>query len=78
MSPWLAAFGLLLLIPGALGFAILPGESLNHLEITERAILNATVQACRELAKAERADFTFPVRIPSAEVGFLEMISYIM
>ncbi|KAI4814312.1 hypothetical protein KUCAC02_003510 [Chaenocephalus aceratus] len=60
MSPWLAAFGLLLLIPGALGFAILPGESLNHLEITERAILNATVQACRELAKAEGADFTFP------------------
>ncbi|XP_033995612.1 LOW QUALITY PROTEIN: von Willebrand factor A domain-containing protein 7-like [Trematomus bernacchii] len=90
MSPWLAAFGLLLLIPGALGFAILPGESLNHLEITERAILNATVQACRELAKAEGADFTLPTqpftamtvaeacRTPKSSKSFRQAITFII
>lgn len=54
---------LLLLLPGALGFGILPGKSLSHLEITERAILNVTAQVCRALAQAEGADFSFPVRV---------------
>ncbi|XP_071377870.1 von Willebrand factor A domain-containing protein 7-like [Centroberyx affinis] len=53
----LAALCLLLLQTGALGFGILPGDSLNHLEITEKAILNATVQVCRKLAQAEGARF---------------------
>ncbi|KAK5858709.1 hypothetical protein PBY51_002830 [Eleginops maclovinus] len=62
MSSWFVAFGLLLLPTGALGFAILPGKSLNHLEITERAILNATLQACRALAQAEGTNFNFPTQ----------------
>ncbi|KAM3601821.1 uncharacterized protein V6R79_019411 [Siganus canaliculatus] len=60
MSSGLTALCLLLLHAGAQGFGILPGESLNHLEITERAILNVTVHVCRALAQAEGTDFTFP------------------
>lgn len=43
------------------GFGILPGVSLSHQEITEQAILNATLQTCRDLAQAEGTDFSFPV-----------------
>ncbi|XP_054482354.1 von Willebrand factor A domain-containing protein 7-like [Anoplopoma fimbria] len=60
MSSGFAALCLLLLHSGAQGFGILPGESLNHLEITEKAILNSTLQVCRALAQAEGIDFTFP------------------
>ncbi|KAK7925737.1 hypothetical protein WMY93_008047 [Mugilogobius chulae] len=52
---------ILLLNPGAEGFGILPGDSLSHLEITEKAILNSTLYACRALAQTEGTDFTFPV-----------------
>lgn len=37
---------------------------MDHLEITERAILNVTVQVCRAVASAEGADFSFPVGTP--------------
>ncbi|KAI3373209.1 hypothetical protein L3Q82_006518 [Scortum barcoo] len=49
---------------GALGFGIgvFGGDSLTHQDITERAILNSTVQACRALAMAEGKDFTFPLQ----------------
>lgn len=50
------------LLAGAHGFGILPGKSMSHMEITETAILNTTVQVCRALAQAEGADFTLPVR----------------
>uniref|UniRef100_UPI0037E7810C von Willebrand factor A domain-containing protein 7-like n=1 Tax=Semicossyphus pulcher TaxID=241346 RepID=UPI0037E7810C len=67
MSLVLAALCLVLLHTGAQGFAILPGDALNHLEITERAILNVTVQVCRDLAKAEGADFFLPAEPFTAE-----------
>ncbi|KAM7374447.1 hypothetical protein PAMP_007103 [Pampus punctatissimus] len=60
MSGCLAFLCLLLLHTGVWGFGLLPGKSLNHLEITEKAILNSTVQLCRALAQAEGTDFTFP------------------
>ncbi|XP_070773357.1 von Willebrand factor A domain-containing protein 7-like [Enoplosus armatus] len=61
MSSGLAVLCLLLLQTGAFGFNIYGGGgSLRHQEITERAILNATVQVCRALALAEDQDFTFP------------------
>ncbi|XP_074528550.1 von Willebrand factor A domain-containing protein 7-like [Halichoeres trimaculatus] len=60
MSPILRASCLLLMLTGAQGFGILPGKSLSHLEITERAILNVTVLVCRAVASAEGADFSFP------------------
>ncbi|XP_061658646.1 von Willebrand factor A domain-containing protein 7-like [Syngnathoides biaculeatus] len=60
MSPALGILGLLLLRSGAEGFGILPGSSQDHLEITEEAILNVTVQACRALAEAEGNDFSPP------------------
>ncbi|KAE8287386.1 von Willebrand factor A domain-containing protein 7 Protein G7c Precursor [Larimichthys crocea] len=61
MSGGLAVLCLLLLQTGAFGFQIIfGGGSLKHQDITERAILNATVQACRALALAEGTDFTFP------------------
>lgn len=66
----LAALCLLLLHTGAHGFGILPGKALDHLEITESAILNATVQACHALAQAEGAGFTFPVSIHATESIF--------
>ncbi|CAL8402247.1 unnamed protein product [Boreogadus saida] len=49
-----------LLNAGALGFAILPGSSLNHQEITEEAILSATLLACRDIAQSVGTVFTFP------------------
>nr|XP_046266994.1 von Willebrand factor A domain-containing protein 7-like [Scatophagus argus] len=67
MSSGLAVLCLLLLHTGAQGFGILPGNSLNHLEITEKAILNTTVQVCRALAQAEGTDFTFPAQPFTAE-----------
>ncbi|XP_035034947.2 von Willebrand factor A domain-containing protein 7 [Hippoglossus stenolepis] len=60
MSSELAVLCLLLLHTGAHGFAILPGKSQSHLEITEGAILKVVVQVCRDLAQAEGTDFTFP------------------
>ncbi|TKS82851.1 von Willebrand factor A domain-containing protein 7 [Collichthys lucidus] len=61
MSGGLAVLCLLLLQTGAFGFQIIfGGGSLKHQDITERAIFNATVQACRALALAEGRDFTFP------------------
>lgn len=77
MSSGLTALCLLFLHTGALGFKITPGKSLNHLEITERAILDVTVQVCRALAQAEGTDFTFPVRIYFYSVILPEM-SYVM
>ncbi|XP_008292454.1 von Willebrand factor A domain-containing protein 7-like, partial [Stegastes partitus] len=62
MSSGLAVLCLLLLHTGAHGFGILPEKSESHLEITERAILNATVQACRALAQTEGTDFTSPTQ----------------
>ncbi|XP_041864762.1 uncharacterized protein LOC121654612 [Melanotaenia boesemani] len=56
----LAALCLLLLQTGAVGFSILAGESFNHQQITERAILNVTVQTCHALALAEGKTFIFP------------------
>ncbi|XP_060911370.1 von Willebrand factor A domain-containing protein 7-like [Labrus mixtus] len=67
MSLWLGLLSLLILDTRTQGFGILPGDSLNHLEITERAILNVTVQVCHDLAAAEGADFTFPLKPFSAE-----------
>ncbi|XP_070700001.1 von Willebrand factor A domain-containing protein 7-like [Pempheris klunzingeri] len=67
MCSALAVLCLLLLHTGAQGFGILPGKSLDHLEITAKAILEATVQACRSLAQAEGADFTFPAQPFTAE-----------
>ncbi|XP_053703540.1 von Willebrand factor A domain-containing protein 7-like [Synchiropus splendidus] len=59
---WTLAVTCLLLMQHAevLGFGILPGESQNHLEITEEALLNVTVQTCRAISQAEGADFTAP------------------
>lgn len=62
MSSRLAFLCFLLLHTGAHGFGILPGKSLDHMEITERAILNTTVQVCRALAQAEGTDFTVPAQ----------------
>ncbi|KAK1883219.1 von Willebrand factor A domain containing protein 7 [Dissostichus eleginoides] len=63
----LAALWFLFLQTGAFGFEIYffgvglwSSSSITHEEITQRAILNATVQACRALARAEGKDFTFP------------------
>jgi len=61
--PELALLCLLLLQTRVHGFGISGGDSLNHQDITERAILNVTVQVCRAVALAEGKDFTFPVRI---------------
>ncbi|XP_014832923.1 PREDICTED: von Willebrand factor A domain-containing protein 7-like [Poecilia mexicana] len=57
----------LLLHIGAQAFEILPGDSLNHQEITEQAILNATVQACRSLAQTEGTSFNNPAQPFTAE-----------
>ncbi|CAK6971423.1 von Willebrand factor A domain-containing protein 7-like [Scomber scombrus] len=62
----LAALCLLLLQTGALGFEIL-GGGVTHQKITERAILNATVQVCRAVATAEGKDFAFPPQPFTAE-----------
>ncbi|XP_061818974.1 von Willebrand factor A domain-containing protein 7-like [Nerophis lumbriciformis] len=58
----LVVLGFLLLLTGARGFGILPGDSQSHLEITDTAILNATVQVCRALAEAEGNVFTTPAQ----------------
>ncbi|KAM4547585.1 von Willebrand factor A domain-containing protein 7-like [Fundulus diaphanus] len=47
----------LLVQTGVHGFGIFNGESLSHQVITERAILNVTVQVCRSLALSEGRDF---------------------
>lgn len=60
MSSGFTVLCVLLLLRGVQGFGILPGDSLSHLEITERALLNATVRACRALAQSEGTDFTPP------------------
>lgn len=60
-----SAIVLLLLCAGADGFGIVPSDSLNHQQITERAILERTVEVCRALALAEGTDFNAPVRILS-------------
>ncbi|XP_023272377.1 von Willebrand factor A domain-containing protein 7-like [Seriola lalandi dorsalis] len=67
MPSELSVLCLLLLHTGAHGFGILPGKALDHLEITENAILNSTVQVCRALAHAEGTDFTFPPQPFTAE-----------
>uniref|UniRef100_A0A3Q2GIT4 von Willebrand factor A domain-containing protein 7-like n=1 Tax=Cyprinodon variegatus TaxID=28743 RepID=A0A3Q2GIT4_CYPVA len=67
MRLWLGVFCFLFLHIGAHAFAILPGDSLNHQEITEQAILNATVQTCRALAVAEGVNFNFPAQPYTAE-----------
>ncbi|CAG5872904.1 unnamed protein product [Menidia menidia] len=67
MSSALVVFCVLLLHTGAQGFGILPGKSLNHLEITKQAILNATVQTCRSLAQVEGTNFDFPAQPFTAE-----------
>ncbi|KAM8898612.1 von Willebrand factor A domain-containing protein 7-like isoform 1-T3 [Spinachia spinachia] len=67
MSSGVAALCVLLLHTGALGFGLLPGNSLSHQEITMMAILNSTVQVCRALAQAEGTDFTFPPQPFTAE-----------
>lgn len=54
------------LLSRAHGFGILPGKSMSHLEITEKAILNTTVHVCRALAQAEGTAFTSPVRVCSS------------
>ncbi|KAJ3588636.1 hypothetical protein NHX12_009490 [Muraenolepis orangiensis] len=57
-----AVLSVLLGPPGALGFAILPGDSLNHQEITEEALFSATILACRSLAQSAGTGFNFPVQ----------------
>ena len=37
----------------------------KHEDITQRAILNITLQACRALALADGTDFSFPVSVQS-------------
>ncbi|CAN9493256.1 unnamed protein product [Ophioblennius macclurei] len=54
------AWSVLLLLATVDGFGILPGESLSHLEITERALLDATLQACRAVAQSEGTNFSPP------------------
>lgn len=54
------ALCVLLLDAAVHGFGILPGNSLSHLEITEKALLNATLQACRALAQEEGTNFSPP------------------
>lgn len=65
MSPSVVVLYLLLLHTGVKGFGIFPGTSLNHQEITKRAILNTAVEVCHAMAQNEGTDFTFPVRIHS-------------
>ncbi|XP_061755101.1 von Willebrand factor A domain-containing protein 7-like [Nerophis ophidion] len=58
----LVVLGFFLLLNGARGFGILPGDSQSHLDITDTAILNATVQVCRALAETEGNVFTTPAQ----------------
>nr|XP_015817322.2 von Willebrand factor A domain-containing protein 7 [Nothobranchius furzeri]XP_054586738.1 von Willebrand factor A domain-containing protein 7 [Nothobranchius furzeri] len=71
----LALLSFLLLQTGVSSFGTYPSfinnlifdGSLNHQEITEKAILNVTVQVCRALALTEGKDFTFPSQPLTAE-----------
>ncbi|KAM4726270.1 LOW QUALITY PROTEIN: von Willebrand factor A domain-containing protein 7-like [Anableps anableps] len=56
----LAVLYFLLLQTGVHTFGIFKGESLSHQVITERAILNVTMQVCRSLALSEGRDFPSP------------------
>lgn len=58
---------LLLVQTGAQGFGILPGKSLSHLEITERAILKTVLRLCRTLAQNAGTAFTSPPEPLSAQ-----------
>ncbi|TWW75015.1 von Willebrand factor A domain-containing protein 7 [Takifugu flavidus] len=90
MSSGSAAIVLLLLCAGADGFGIVPSDSLNHQEITERAILDRTVEVCRALALAEGTDFTAPQQpytagavavacgVPKSTKSFRKAITLIM
>ncbi|KAM9348878.1 von Willebrand factor A domain-containing protein 7-like [Symphorus nematophorus] len=89
MSLGLAVLCLMLLHTGAQGFGILPGRSLNHLEITEKAILNTAVHVCHALAQAEGTDFAPPAEpytagavaaacgAPRSTKSFLQAITFI-
>ncbi|XP_028277317.1 von Willebrand factor A domain-containing protein 7-like [Parambassis ranga] len=80
---------LLLQTGGALGFKIWRTDILSHEGITERAILNITVQVCQAVARAAGKDFTFPSQpftarsvatacgAPQSLKGFREAISLI-
>lgn len=77
MSPGSVALCLLLMQTGVYGFNIeldlefiidlLFSKAANqkHEDITQRAILNTTLQACRALALADGKDFSFPVSVQS-------------
>uniref|UniRef100_A0A3Q1J284 VWFA domain-containing protein n=2 Tax=Anabas testudineus TaxID=64144 RepID=A0A3Q1J284_ANATE len=58
----LVALCLLLMLTGVLGFDIglSKGNSLNHQQITESAILDVTLHVCRTVALTEGKDFTSP------------------
>ncbi|XP_034461474.1 von Willebrand factor A domain-containing protein 7-like [Hippoglossus hippoglossus] len=64
---WLAALCLVLLQTGAHAFDIFDGDSLNHQEITERAILETTLGVCRDVALAAGKKFTSPTQPYTAE-----------
>ncbi|KAK2828248.1 hypothetical protein Q5P01_019282 [Channa striata] len=67
MSSCVALWCLLLLHSETLGFEILAGPYFTHLEITESAILNTTVQVCYAVAQTDGTDFTFPPQPFTAE-----------
>lgn len=59
---------LLSLFPRVIGFKIIRSSSFSHQEITEIAILNVTLHACRAVAEAEGSSFAFPASITSRSV----------
>ncbi|XP_060942359.1 von Willebrand factor A domain-containing protein 7-like [Limanda limanda] len=64
---WLAALCLVLLQTGAHGFDIFGGDSLNHQEITESAILETTLDVCRAVVQAAGKKFSPPIPPYTAE-----------
>lgn len=56
-----SVLSLLVLLTGSAAFKITKGLSVDHLEITETALLDATLRACRSLADAEGREFVPPV-----------------
>ncbi|XP_060942356.1 von Willebrand factor A domain-containing protein 7-like [Limanda limanda] len=64
---WLAALCLVLLQTGAHAFRIDGGDSLNHQEITESAILEITLDVCRAVVQAAGKKFTPPIPPYTAE-----------
>ncbi|XP_060942362.1 von Willebrand factor A domain-containing protein 7-like [Limanda limanda] len=64
---WLAALCLVLLQTWAHGFGIFGGDSLNHQEITESAILETTLDVCRAVVQAAGKKFTPPIPPYTAE-----------